>query len=130
MSIITKIKTSGKKDDRQNIIYLIFLGTVFFGTVAFLVVSDLRINKKRSEMLDEIESLQAELKNLEDKNQQLQAGIVQTEADVYWEEKAREQGYKKPGEEQVVVLPAEELSQTSTEKQKSLWETIIGKLGL
>ena len=46
-----------------------------------------------------------------------------------WEEKAREQGYKKPGEEQVVVLPPEEENQTPLEEEKSFWQRILEKLG-
>jgi len=110
--------------------FAIFLGILFFGIIGFLFVSDWRITQKREELLNKIESLRKEVQQLEEKNQQLQAGISQTENDAYWEEKAREQGYKKPGEEAVVVLPPEENAQAAAEKQKSFWENILEKLGL
>ena len=95
-----------------------------------MFISDWRITQKREELLNRIESLRKEAQQLEEKNQQLQAGISQTENDVYWEEKVREQGYIKSGEEAVVVLPPEENAQATAEKQKSFWENILEKLGL
>jgi len=128
--MITKKRRTEKGDSRQNMFFAIFIGLLFFGIIGFLFVSDWRITQKREELLNKIESLRKEVQTLEEKNQQLQAGISQTENDAYWEEKAREQGYKKPGEEAVVVLPPEENAQATAEKQKSFWENILEKLGL
>ncbi len=80
-------------------------------------------------MLERIESLKKEAQVLEEKNKELQAGILQTETESYWEERVREQGYKKPGEEAVVVLPPQEEKSTSTEKEKSFWQRFLEKIG-
>ena len=65
---------------------------------------------------------------LEQENESLQAGIIQSETSDYWEEKAREQGYKKEGEKNVVIIPSEEKPEKSIEQEKSflekLWERI------
>ena len=127
--MVTKTKKIKKGNFYQNILFSIFLGILFFGVIGFLIISNFKINQKRGELTDRIESLKEEIQILEDKNKQLQAGILQTESESYWEEKVREQGYKKPGEEQVVVLPAKEENQTTTEKQKTFWEKILEKLG-
>ena len=95
------------------------------GTVGFLVFSNLKINQKRADLTQQIEDLRRKIQALEEKNESLKAGIVQTESDTYWEEKLREQGYKKPGEQAVVVLPPEEETSTSTEEEKNLWEKFL-----
>jgi len=127
--MITKTRRTEKGDSRQNMFFAIFIGVLFFGIIGFLFVSDWRITQKREELLNKMESLKKEVQQLEEKNQQLQAGISQTENDAYWEEKAREQGYKKPGEETVVVLPPQTENSTSTEKEKGWWQTLLGKIG-
>ena len=75
------------------------------------------------------EDFKKEIQILEKKNQELRAGITQTESESYWEERIREQGYKKPGEEQIVVLPPEGGEEGETGGQKSLWQRILEKIG-
>jgi cell division protein FtsB len=125
--MVAKFKKS-KKDSHQTVFFSILIGIFLFGVVGFLIISNLKINQKRTEMINRIETLKKEIQILEEKNKKLKAGILQTESKTYWEEKLREQGYKKPGEEAVVVLPPEE-NQTPTEKEKSFWEKIWEKLG-
>ena len=62
---------------------------------------------------------------MEAKKQELQANIDQTQSETYWEGKLREQGYKKPGEEAVVVLPPEEQKEEIAEEGKGLWQKIV-----
>ncbi len=84
----------------------IFLVFLFLG---FLIVSNIRISQRRSEMLSEIRELEREIQNLEEKNSNLRAGISDTDKEAYWEESVREQGFVKEGESSVVVLPSEEM---------------------
>lgn len=79
-------------------------------------------------MTSKIESLQAEIQKLEEEKARLVAGIENAQTDAYWDEKVREQGYKKSGEEQVVVLPPQSNQNESTQTQKSLWQRIIERL--
>ena len=83
----------------------VFLTFLFLG---FLIVSNIRISQRRSEMISEIRELEREIQNLEDKNSNLRAGISETDEEAYWEESVREQGFVKEGENPVVVLPSEE----------------------
>jgi len=93
------------------------------GAVSFLIISNLKINQKRTELLNRIDSLKAEIQILEEQSEELQSGLTEIETEAYWEEKAREQGYKKPGEEQVVVLPPEETEEVP-EVETSIWQKI------
>jgi cell division protein FtsB len=103
--MIQKIKRIRKGSSYQNIFFLILIGSLLIFVIGFLAFSNLKISQRRAELITKIEDFKKETQLLEKKIQELQAGIVQTESEEYWEERIREQGYKKPGEEQVVVLP-------------------------
>ena len=117
-----------KKGDRQARIFLIFLGIITIGFIGFLFFSNFKISQKRTELSGQIGEMQSEIRALEEKNSQLEQGIFQTGKDIYWEERIREQGYKKPGEEQVVISPLEEKKQEALE-EKNLWQKILEKIG-
>jgi len=122
-------KNKKKKNDTQSMVFPIILGLLFVAMVSFLVISDLRINQKRGEMLNTIDELQQEIDTLESQKEELESGLIDTEDATYWEGKLREQGYKKPGEEAVVVLPSEETEETQT-PEKSFWQRIKDALGI
>jgi len=126
--MIAKLQKS-KRDSRQAIFFSALIGILVLGIISFLVVSNLKINQRRTELIERIESLRKEIQALDEKNENLRAGISRTQDESYWEEKVREQGYKKPGEEAVVVLPPEEYKEEPNEKEKSFWEKILEKLG-
>ena len=126
--MIAKLQKS-KRDSRQAIFFSALIGILVLGIISFLVVSNLKINQRRTELIERIESLRKEIQALDEKNENLRAGISRTQDESYWEEKVREQGYKKPGEEAVVVLPLEEYKEEPNEKEKSFWEKILEKLG-
>ena len=113
----------------MNFVFSVFIAFLFLAVAGFLVFSNLKISRERTEKLKTIEELQEEIRALEEKNANLKAGLIQTESDIYWEEKAREQGYKKPGEEAVVVLPPEEEAAQGTQEEKSLWQEFLDKIG-
>ena len=93
-----------------------------------MIVSNYRIIKKRGVLNEKIKELTEEIQTLEAERQNLEAGISQTQKDIYWEEKIREQGYVKEGEEQVVILGAEqgEVQESSTEQNffQKIFESI------
>ena len=123
-----KTKKREKEGSFQNIFFSVLIGVILLGAIGFLIVSSLRIDKKRTEMTERIDELREEIRLLEERNEDLRAGIIDTESDVYWEEKMRERGYKKPGEEAVVVLPPEETKEEQAEG-KSLWQKFLDKIG-
>ena len=116
-----------KKVHRQNIFFYVLFGVLLFGVMSFLVVSNWKINQKRAEYNAQIENLQEQLQELETKRQQLQSQISQTSGEAYLEEQARERlNLKKPGEEVVSVLPAEET--TIKEIEKGFWKQIWDRI--
>ncbi|MDD5144778.1 MAG: septum formation initiator family protein [Candidatus Pacebacteria bacterium] len=125
--MITKKEKNQKGRDLQTIIFSVLLGLFLVGIVSSLIVSNFRISQKRSEMLEKIEKLQNEIRAIEEKNENLKSGLLETETDAYWEERMREQGYQKPGEEVVVVLPSEKEEEAQIEK--TLWDKIREKIG-
>ncbi|MCP6718233.1 MAG: septum formation initiator family protein [Patescibacteria group bacterium] len=118
--MIAKSKKQKKSKFRINedtIFQGIFIFLIVF-LAGFLIVSNYRIIKKRGVLNEKIEELTEEIQALEAERQNLEAGISQTQKDIYWEEKIREQGYVKEGEEQVVILGSEqsEVQESSTEQ--------------
>ena len=116
-----------RKEKRQNIFFTILLGMLFLGVISALVVSNWKINQKRAEYNAQIKVLQAQLQELELKRAQLQAQISQSSDEQYLETQARETfNLKKPGEEVVTVLPAEE--EIAQEARKGFWGQIWDKI--
>jgi len=114
-----------KKSSHQTIFFSILIGSLLVLVIGFLIFSNLKISQRRADLTARIGDLKKEIQILEKKNQELRAGITQTESESYWEERAREQGYKKPGEEQIVVLLPEGGGEGKAGGQKSLWQRIL-----
>ena len=103
--MIGKIKKRDLKEERiSQILFPLFT----LALIGFLLISNLKINQKRAKLTEEIESLKKELEILEEKKQKLEAGLSQTEKESYWEEKIRQEGYMREGENPVVILPSKE----------------------
>lgn len=109
-----------KKSSYQTIFFSILIGSLLVLVIGFLIFSNLKISQRRADLTARIGDLKKEIQILEKKNQELRAGITQTESESYWEGRIREQGYKKPGEEQVVVLLGEE-GEVKKEEESSFW---------
>jgi cell division protein FtsL len=126
-TMIAKVKQFKKKDRVRSIISSIFFLVLILAGVAFLAVSNLRISKRRQDLLSQIAKLEEEIKIQEKKNEELKAGISQVSNQDYLEEEARERlGLKKPGEEVVAISNIEiQEQETETGKEKSLWQKIL-----
>jgi cell division protein FtsB len=127
--MVAGFKKIKKGNDRKSIFFPILFSLIFLAVIGFLVITNWKINQKRAELQTKIENLKKEIQILEEKKAKLKAGILETEEESYWEEMAREQGYKRPGEEQVVVLPPKKNEKKETEKLKNLWEKFLEKIG-
>jgi len=93
---------------------------VFF--VAFFVITNWRINKRRAELKERITELREEVRIMEEKNAELKERKERTESDEYIEEVAREQlELKKPGEEVVVIQKPASVEDDSGEARKESW---------
>ncbi len=118
-------KASSKKEDLIFQIIFVFLFIFFVG---YLAVSNYRIIKKRGQLNERIMSLTEEVQALESEKQRLEAGIVETQKDVYWEERIREQGYVKEGEEQVVVLGPGEIQKEEVKTEQNFIQELFEKI--
>ena len=122
-------KKEKRNFNQENFSYFIFIFLIF-ALLFLLAFYNFKINQRRQGLISQIEELERSIEALEERNLQIRAGISQAETDSYWEEIARQQGFIKEGEEQVVVLPPE--SQTIKEKEEkvdfwnpqSWWEEI------
>lgn len=121
--MITNFRRSKKRETRQTIFFSIFFGCLILLVIGFLVISNWKINQKRTELSFQIEALKKEIQILEKKKQELEAGISQTEKEEYLEKEARERlDLKKPGEEVVAVLLPEKNPEEKTAKEKNFWD--------
>lgn len=137
--MIAKKKKIKKHKRFQNVFFPVLIGVFLFAIISFFVVSNLQINQKRGELTDKINELKKDINLLEERNEQLKMGITKTESDAYWEEKLREQGYKKPGEEAIVIIPPEENNNSGSEEKNifssfwqslsNFWKGLIEKIG-
>ena len=122
-------KKSKKKKRLRDIIFPVLLILGVISLVAFLMISNFRINEKRQELTSQIRVLKEEIQNLEQKKEQLQAGLDQTQTESFLEKEARERlGLQKPGEE-VVAIKKIELEETVEElPEKSFWQKVWDKI--
>jgi len=127
--MIQRIRKFKKGDSRQAIFFSVLFILLFFLAIGFLIISNWRINQRRSELISQIRNLQEEIQDLEKKNQELKTGISQASSESHLEEVARESfGLKKPGEEVTVILPPPEEEKEAKEEEKGVWERILEKL--
>lgn len=125
--MIKKTKDKKRKKLKEDIVFqVIFLIlTLFF--VGYLAFSSFKIGKKRTELTEKINSLKKEIDFLELEKERLEAGISQTEKESYWEERVREQGFVREGENPVVIVPPEG-SKEEVEETQSFSEKILNKI--
>lgn len=119
-------KRNKKKSKWGSVIFSTVLGTVFLLAIVFLFTSNLKINKKRQELISHVGFLQEETRILKDKNEELRAGISQTLKEDFLEKEARERfNLKKPEEEVVAVLSSEtvgkKIENEPEKKSKKVW---------
>jgi len=99
-----KIPRLKKKNSFKGRLILAATGLGVLCLLGFLAVSNWRIYNNRRELADDIKKLQEQIQILEERRQTLKAGLNAAQGESFQEEKMREQGYKKPGEEVIAVL--------------------------
>ena len=126
--MITKTR---KKRSYQSLLASIFIGILTLGLIGFLVVSNWRINERKSELMSRIESLKEEIQTLEEEKAKLLAGIDMSQSEENKEKVAKDQlGLKKPGEEVVSIKQEQNEEEVKQEEKKSFWQKIWEKLNL
>lgn len=125
--MIAKFKKK-KRQSKPSLISAVFLGVLVLVVIGFLVVSNLRINQRRSVLTSQLEDLRQQLQVLQERKAYLEGKISESAHQDFLEKEGRERfNLKKPGEEVVTILPPEEKGE-ETEKEKGFWEKILGKL--
>jgi cell division protein FtsB len=109
-----------KRENQKKFHVFLFLISAFL--IVFLAISNLRIETKRNELKKEIDKLKAELQVLKERNEALKKAISRAKSESYWEEKAREEGYIKKGEEAIVIKI---IGEEKKEKPETIWQRII-----
>ena len=127
--MITKSRKIKRGASYQTVMYSLLLLLLLSVVIGFLIFSNWRINKRRTELISKIQYLQQEIQVTEKKNQELKNGISEGSSQSYLEEIARSNlGLKKQGEEVVVVLPPPEKETESQKEEKGFWQRILEKI--
>jgi cell division protein FtsB len=119
--MVSKFSTFSKK--RKSILENTIAGAVFVvlfvGIIGFFIFQNVKIGSKRAGLEDQLQTLQAQVIQMEAQHGELEEGLENTQTQEYQEKLLREQGlYKKPGEEVVTILQGEEESAPAQEEQK------------
>ncbi len=122
--MIAKFRKKKKRSSWKNIFFSMFFIVLFILVIGFLFITNWKINQRRVELTNRIETLKQEVAILEEKNQEIKERISQTESQEYLEKVARDQlSLKAPGEEVVVVKKeTEEEKEEVKEEEKTWWE--------
>jgi cell division protein FtsB len=120
-------KRRKKKKSIQGIFFSILVIFFVISITALLLVSNFKIRERRKELISQIEILKKEIQNLEKKNQEMKAGISESQTEDYLEKEAREKlGLKKPGEEVVAIKKIQsEKKPNEVKEEKSLWQKFL-----
>ena len=120
-------KRRKKKKSFQEIFLSVLFVFFTLAIIGLLAVSNFKIRERRKELLAQIETLEKEIQNAEKKNQELKAGISESQTEDYLEKEAREKlGLKKPGEEVVAIKKIQsEEKQKEQKEEKSLWQKFL-----
>jgi len=119
------------KKNRGNTFTVILFTSLLIIIISFLIISNIRINNRREEIINRIDILEKEAEILEEKNKDLKAGVSKTMQPEHAEKILREKGlYKKEGEEMVIIIPEEGAEEENKEEERSIWEKILGKIKL
>jgi cell division protein FtsB len=119
------LKKFKKQKEEKDFSFLIFFFSLFL--IFFLAISIINIEKKRKTLENEIENLKFNIQVLEEKKKKLEEAISQSEKGNYWEEKIREEGYVREGEEAIVIKRIEGEREKKNESE-TFWQKIFGEL--
>ncbi|MFW6283160.1 MAG: septum formation initiator family protein [Minisyncoccales bacterium] len=109
------------KNKRDNLFSILKISLLII-IVVFLSYTNFNLYKVNKEKKEEAKELNSKINQQEKEYQELKEDISATKKEEHWESKIREQGYKKPGEKQVVVLPLESKNEATTTQEKTFWE--------
>lgn len=83
--------------------FLAFLFLIIF--TGFFTFSGLKIFKEKLKLKNDVSKIKSELEKEISRNEELKKNLEKFEGESFWEEKARERGYKKAGEKEIMIFP-------------------------
>ncbi len=113
-----------KSRKKQITLNTVLTCLILLAIVVFLLLNNLRIYQKRSELASIVEQLEEKEIELQDKKQELEEQIDKIHSQESLERIAREQlNLIKPGEQVVVIQKQEQEQEKETEEEKSsFWD--------
>ncbi|PIU43704.1 MAG: hypothetical protein COS96_02960 [Candidatus Nealsonbacteria bacterium CG07_land_8_20_14_0_80_39_13] len=114
----------------KKLLSSLFIAVLIIVAIIYLTFSIINIKKERANIGAELDALKSQAQSAEKKNEELKSGISEKQTEEYWEGKAREEGYKKPGEEVVIVVPSEAGKNNEKIEEKNIWQKFLEKIGL
>ncbi len=127
--MVSQFRKNKKRNPGKDIFFSILLGVLLVLVIGFLIVTNIKINRQRTELTDRIATLKQEIGILEGKREELKEKISQAGSEEYLEKVARDQlDMKAPGEEVIVITKGDEEEKEEEEKEKrGWWEWIKSK---
>jgi cell division protein FtsB len=89
---------------KESKFFLFFFFTLTLSFLFFLIFLTARIEKKKKEFEINLRELKDKVTELEERKNFLQNQIQKIQKESFWEEKIRQEGYVKEGENLVVIL--------------------------
>jgi cell division protein FtsB len=127
--MVAIFKKTKKRRSWQTVLVSTVLGLLSLGLIAFLAISNFKISEKRKVLEADIEEAKAQVEILQEQKNSLAAGINESEKADFQEERIREQGYKKPGEEVIAILQDKAtIKEEQAVEEKSFWLNLWDKI--
>lgn len=127
--MVASFRKNKKRGVWQQLALTVLLGIPVCALAAFLAASDWRIYKNRSDADAQVLKLKQQIETLQEQGAALRDGLDQATQDNFREEKLRDQGYKKPGEEVwAVVGKKDETKDAAAAKTNSFWSNLWNKI--
>jgi len=116
-----------KKEKNYSIYFSIILGILVTVIIGFLVFSNVKMSQKKAALTERYSSLQEQLRLLEQKKKDLEAGISYQETEEYLESIAKDKLNLRYEGEQVVSVVKEEDKEDKI-KEENFWTGFLNEI--
>ena len=126
--MITNFKKNRKKNPLGPIFFKIG-GILILIIIVLLIVADIKVYRKKQQLVSQVENLKNKMQDLESKNSDLRQGILKAGDEKYIEKVAREElDLQKPGEKVISFIETKNQQPKNEIRQKSNWQIWLGWL--
>ena len=111
-----------KLEKMQNIFFASFFIAIILGVIGFFIYNNLSIGNRRSDLEERKQDLQAQLLELQLRQNDLTIKIEDNDSEEFQEKLLREQGlFQKPGEEVITILPLDVIEEVDKGEKERVW---------